>query len=147
MLPKYYRFHVVNNTGQTATFNDGALLALRISPWKFTSAGAVEYGTTITDDAGFDAGETIADGAASEGGVNDNTSNLYVGLNGYFEATHDLDAAVGTWDLYIEGSDDNTNWPSDSDDFDLEIDLDMVRRMTIDNSAVDKSRAVNFTWE
>ncbi len=145
MLPKYYRFHVVNKTEQTATLADGALFALRLSPWKFTSAGALVFGTTITDDLGQ--GATLVDGASSEGDVQDNTSNLLLGLNGYWEMTHDLDAAVGTWELYVETSDDNSNWPSDSDDFDIEVDLELVRVMTIDNSGVDKSRAVNFVWE
>jgi len=145
MLPKYYRFHVVNNTGQTATLADGALFALRLSPWKFDSANALVYGTAIADDLGQAA--TLVNGASSEGDVQDNTSNLYLGLNAEWEMTHDLDAAVGTWDLYIEHSDDNSSWPSDANDFDPEVDLEFVTSMTIDNSGVDKKRGVNFSWE
>ena len=113
MLPKYYRFHVMNNTGQTATKDDGAALSIRLSPWEFDVDGSLSYGTTITDNLGFDAAMTILDGASTEGDVQDNTVNKYLGLNGYFEAIHDLATASGQWDLYIESSDDNVNWPSE----------------------------------
>ena len=58
MLPKFYRFHLVNNTGQTATFDAGASLSLRITAWKFT-AGALVYDTVVVDDMGFGATESI----------------------------------------------------------------------------------------
>jgi len=145
MLPKYYRFHVVNNTGVTATLADGAVFALRASPWKFDSNGALDNGVTITDDLGQAA--TLADGAASEGDVQDNTSNLYLGLNCTWTMTHDLDAAAGTWDLYIETSDDNTNWPSDANDFVLAEDLEFVKSLTVDNTTTDRARSCNFAWE
>lgn len=147
MLPKYYRFRVVNNSGQTATFDSGALLALRLSPWKFDSDGVLVYGSVITDDLGFGAANTIVDGAGSEGGVQDNTTNLHIGLSGYFKATHDMDAADGNWALYAEGSDDNINWPSDSDDFNADLDLTYVCTLMVDNSGNIKSRARNFDFE
>jgi len=142
MLPKYWRLHFINETGQTMTFNDGAKIEVRVSPWKF-SEGAKVDGNVIEDDMAFAAGGTIADDGTKEGDVNDNTSNLYIGAHGVFKVTHDLDAAVGCCRLYFEHCDDNTTWPSDATDFVI-TDLIQVAVCPIDNSAVDKSRAVNF---
>ena len=142
MLPKYWRLRFINETGQTMTFNDGAAIEVRISPWKLTSGAKVD-GIVIVDDMGFGAGQTIADDGESEGDVNDNTSNLFLGATGVFTVTHDLDAALGQCRLYFEHCDDNSTWPSDSSDFKI-ADLIQVKVLDIDNSAVDKSRRQNF---
>ena len=144
MLPKFYRFIAVNNTGQTLTAVEGGLIALRFMPYKFGTTGALEYGTVITDDVGQAA--TIADTVASEGDVQDNSTNLYVGGHGTFDVTHDVDAAAGTYELYVEFCDASAGeWPSDGADFDVSIDLGgPICVLTIDNSAVDKNRVQNF---
>ena len=111
-----------------------------MTPWKLTN-GALVYGTAITDDIGQTA--TIADDAETEGDVQDNTSNLYLGVLGTFEVTHDLDAAAGEYRLYYEHCEDNSSWPSDASDFVI-TDLIQVCVLNIDNSAVDKSRSKNF---
>jgi len=146
MLPKYYRFWIVNNSAQTLTYDNDARLELRVTPWKFTSAGAVSYGTTIVDTATLlTTGQNIANGASREAAVVDNTSNLYIGLHGYLECKHDVDTAAGARiDLWVEFSDDNTNWPSDCDDFDDEADGIWVTALNITTSAADKTRACNF---
>lgn len=143
MLPKYWRLRFINETGQIMTFNEGAAIAVRILPWKLVS-GVLTYGTVIEDDMGFGAGQTIADDGESEGDVQDNTSNKYWGAHGVFTVTHDLDAAVGVCRLYFESCDDNSSWPSDSDDFVITDLGPPVKTIPIDNSAVDKSRRVNF---
>ena len=132
MLAKFWRLRFINETGQTMTFNDGARIAIRCMGWK-VSSGALVYGSVITDD-----GEV-------EGTVVDNSSNLFWGMNGTFEITHDLDAAVGQCRLYLEFSDNDGNWPSDSDDFVIG-DLIQIAVLPIDNSGVDKSRSVNFSF-
>ena len=142
MLPKYWRLHTKQETGQTMTLNDGASIVARVSPWKF-AAGVKVDGEAIVDDMGFDAGETIVNLGTSEGDVQTNTVNLFIGATGVFTVAHDLDAAVGVVRLFLEGCDDNTNWPSDATDFVI-TDLIQVAVCPIDNSAVDKSRAVNF---
>jgi hypothetical protein len=118
-LAKYYRFWAVNNTGVTSTYASGARLNLRILPWKYVD-GVKTYYDVITDDLGFTTGE-IADGVSSEGDVQDNRTNLYQGAKCYFEHVANA-AASGSYDLYMEESDDNANWPSDNDDFDDEVD-------------------------
>lgn len=151
MLAKFWRLRMINNTGQTMTFNDGAVIAIRTMPWKISS-GDLVYGTVITEDLDFDAGRSIINGAdvmddasVVESVVVDNSSGLFFGINGTFTVTHDLDAAVGTVDLYLEFSDEDGNWPSDSDDFVI-TDLIIISRLDIDNSAVDKSRSKNFVY-
>lgn len=145
MLPAFWRLRFVNKTGQTMTFNDGARIAIRAHPWKLGTDGSLTYGTVITEDLGFGAGETIVNDGEVEGTVVDNTSNKFFGINGTFEITHDLDAAVGVCRLYLEFSDNDGNWPSDSNDFEID-DLILISVLNIDNSGVDKSRSVNFTF-
>ena len=145
MLAKYYRFILKNSSGQTMTYDNAARLELRLSPWKLSS-GALAYGTTITDDFGFGAGETITNGSTVESTVIDNTSNLYMGLNGYIEVLHDHASADGYAYLYIEESDDNTNWPSDCSIFNPDLHAHLVCVLDVDNSADDQSFGMNFSW-
>lgn len=146
MLAEYWRLRFINETGQTMTYNDGARIAIRWVGWKIGASGVVTHSSVVTEDCGFGAGETIADDGEVEGSVNDNSSNKYYGINGTFEITHDLDAAAGVCRLYLEFSDNDGNWPSDSDDFVI-TDLIQIAVLPIDNSGVDKSRAVNFSFE
>lgn len=145
MLAQFWRLRMINETGQTMTFNDGAAIAIRAQGWKIGSGGAITYGTVITEDLGFEAGGTIADDGEVEGAVVDNSSNKFYGINGTFEVTHDLDAAAGVCRLYLEISDSDANWPSDSDDFEI-ADLIQIAVLNIDNSGVDKSRSCNFSF-
>lgn len=144
MLGRYWRLRFVNQTGQTMTFNDGARIAIRVMPWK-TVGGDLVYGAVITEDLGFGAGETILDDGEVEGTVVNNSVNLFWGANGTFEITHDLDAALGVCRLYLEFSDNNGNWPSDSLDF-LITDLIQLAVLPIDNLGADRSRSVNFVF-
>lgn len=145
MLAKYYRLRMKWVADQTLTYDTAARIAIRLSPWKLTS-GALVYGTTITEDLGFGAGETIVTTGEVEGSVIDNTSNLYLGVKGYFEMTADANSTDGTAYLYIEESDDNTNWPSDQADFDCAIDLRLVATLTFSTDAEDETRGTNFEF-
>ena len=142
MLGKFWRLRFINETGQTMTYDDGARIAIRVMPWKML-AGVLTYGSVIMEDLGFGAGETIVDDGEVEGTVVNNSVNLFWGAHGTFEITHDLDAAAGVCRLYMEFSDNDGNWPSDSDDFEIS-DLIQVAVLPIDNSGLDKSRSVNF---
>lgn len=146
MIAKYWRLHVYWVGDQTLTYNDGARVNVRSSPWKYDSNGALSYGTTITDDMGFGAGQTIATGGSSEGDVNDNTSNLYLGIKGFFEVIADLTSTDGIAYLYLEESDDNSNWPSDAADYDITKDLQLVSTLELSTDAVDEDRSTNFEF-
>lgn len=145
MLPKFYRFSLINKTGQTATFDDGARLSLRIQAWKFSS-GVLVYDTVVVDDMNFVAGQTILDDGETNSDNFDNSSDLFLGLNGVLIATHDLDAAVGSWDLYVEGTDNTAIFPGDEDDFDIAQDADLIKKLRVDSSSVDASNGMDFSW-
>jgi len=145
MLAKYWRLHVYWVGDQTLTFNDGAAVNVRALPWKLT-AGALVYGTVITDDLGFGAGQTIATTGSSEGDVQDNTSNLNIGVKGFFEVIADLTSTDGTAYLYLEESDDNSNWPSDGTDFHITSHLRLVAAVALSTDAVDEKASVNFEF-
>ena len=146
MLAKYWRLHVYNSTDQILTYADGARISVILTPWKFTS-GAMAYGANITDNTAFlNTGETLAISGSAEGTVQDNSSNLYIGVKGIFEVTADLTSTDGDITLYLEESPDNTNWPSDQADFDIAVDLTPVAVLTMSTDAVDEDRAVNFEF-
>ena len=146
MLAKYYRLRMLWVADQTLTYDSGARIAIRMGPWKFTSGVVLSYGTTITDDLGFGAGETIVTTGEVEGSVIDNTSNLYLGIKGYFEMIADADSTDGTAYLYLEESDDNSNWPSDQADFDISKHLRLIAALIFSTDAVDESVGMNFEF-
>lgn len=143
MLAKYWRLRVLNKTDQILTFNDGARINIRCSPWKI-AAGAVDYGTTITDDMGFIAAGTIATDGESEGDIQNNTSNKYWGINGFFEVIADLSSTDGTVYLYLEESDNGTTWPSDAADFDIEKHMTIIAALELSTDAADEAASTNF---
>jgi hypothetical protein len=140
MLPAYWRLRVRNSTDQTLTYDNAARLTVKVTPWKMTS-GAMAQGTAITDDMGLGAGGSIAANAELEGDVQDNTSNLYIGFTGIFEATADANSTDGSLDLYIEFSPDNTIWPSDQADFDITADCILLAKLNLSTDAEDEDRA------
>ncbi len=144
MLAKYWRLRFYWVADQTLTYADGARVDVRSSPWKMVS-GVLTYGTTITDDMGFTSGTIVTTGE-SEGDVNDNTSNLYWGIKGFFKVTADLSSTDGSGYLYLEESDDNSNWPSDAADFDILTDMRLVGVVTLSTNAVDEDHSVNFEF-
>lgn len=145
ILGKFWRLRFINETGQTMTFDGAARILIRVLPWKISSGNLAYKATVITEDLGFSAGETITDNGEVEGTVVDNSSDLFWGVHGTFEIIHDLDAAVGVCRLYLEFSDNDGNWISDTNDFVI-TDLLQIAVLNIDNSGVDKSRSVNFAF-
>jgi hypothetical protein len=144
MLAKYWRLRMRWDADQTLTYDNGARIAIRCGPWKIAS-GNLSYGTVITEDLGFGAGETIADEGQVEGSVVDNTSNLFWGIKGIFQLTADANSTDGTAYLYLEESDDNSTWPSDADDFEI-TDLRSIATLTLSTDAEDEDRMTNFSF-
>lgn len=140
MLGAYWRLRIRNSTDQTLTYNNGARLNVVVTPWKMTS-GAMAQGSNITDDLGLEAGGSIAANAELEGDVQNNTSNLYIGFVGTFQAIADANSTDGTLDLYIEQSADNTIWPSDMADFDITADCILLAKLNLSTDAEDEDRA------
>jgi len=148
ILAKYWRLRIQSGSAmETLTYSAGARIAVRLSPWKMVS-GNLSYGTTIVDDMGLTANDpnTLAADAELEGDVVDNTSNLYWGVKGYFEITADVNPTIGTCYLFLEESDDNSNWPSDKADFDCDEDLNLLCALTLSTDAEDEARGKNFEF-
>ena len=145
MLAKYWRLRILWDGDQTLTYADGARVVTRCVPWKIAS-GNLSYGTTITDSTDYlNTGETLADDGETEGGVNDNTSDLYWGVKGQLAIICDVTSSDGTFYLYIEESDTDGTWPSDAADFAI-TDLRLVCAMAVSTDAEDEERIKNFEF-
>jgi len=146
MLGAYYRFRVKNRTDQTFTYDNDARIELKIIPWKFVS-GAVEQQTVISVTTDFlDSGETIAASSEVESAVIDNTSDLNIGFTGTFYGKADVTSTDGTLDLFMEMSTDNSRWPSDMADFDIEEHMIFIGALTFSTDAVDEDAAVDVVF-
>lgn len=149
VLAKYWRLRMQSGSAmETLTYDNAARIVIRLSPWKMVS-GNLSYGTTVTTDLDFHTGDTIAADAEveiSDANVIDNTSNLYWGIKGYFEIKADVNPTIGVCRLFLEESDDNTNWPSDQEDFDCDEDLRLVCVLQLSTDAEDESRGKNFEF-
>lgn len=102
VLPKYYRFTVLNNTGQTISTSNVKVYARR---WKFDSTGALSYEsseTTIYTSAG-----NITNGSYESSSMIDNTSSLYIGGSFVFEVVSAA-SSNGNAILFFERSTDGT---------------------------------------
>ncbi len=119
MLPRFYRFIVVNNSGQTVTFNNNGRFNLKITGWIIDpSTGNITYTILSDDDLAFIAGDSTINGAEEKTLEIDNTSNLFVGLLVQLEVTHDEGtAADGKFDIYFDGGDATGELSSDASGF------------------------------
>lgn len=146
MLPAYYRFRVRNETDQTFTYDNGARIEVKIIPWKMTS-GAMAQGSEISDTTDFlNTGETLAADAETEGAVHTNTSLLHCGFTGTFYAKADANSTDGTLDLYMEGSTDDSRWPSDMADFDITLHCQLIARLTFSTDAEDEDACMDIEF-
>lgn len=120
MLPQFFRFIVVNNSGQTVTYNSNGRVNLKVTFWHLNQAGSVTklvYTQDVDDDLSFVAADTWADGAEEKSDEIDNTANLFLGLHVQLEITHDEGAAVlaGTsFDIYMDAGDATGELQSDA---------------------------------
>lgn len=144
MLPHYYKLHVLNNSGQTLDFstnsaNEKAKATIR--RWKFDSTGAITWegseGTLVT------AATDLADGASEEGSNIDNSSDKYLGGEGYFRVETDNASAAGDVSLMLEASTDGgTTFPSDEADYDPDVHLVHVATITLGGA---EAKGVSFS--
>lgn len=111
MLPKYYRFTIYNDTGQTLP--SGSVQIKQIA-YKYDLNGALSYESsgptvymldTTCADNGFDTDALR---------VVTNTSNLYLGGHFMVEASG-VASSAGNVEVYFEGSNDNALFPTSGD--------------------------------
>lgn len=116
MLPQFYRFIVVNNSGQTVTFDLNGRFNLKVTNWIIDpTTGKVTYTKDADDDLSFVATDSTVDGAEEKSDEIDNTSNLFLGAQVQLEVTHDAGtAADGTFDIYLDGGDTTGELASDA---------------------------------
>ncbi|NQT38196.1 MAG: hypothetical protein HQ581_11940 [Planctomycetes bacterium] len=143
MLPDYFRFLCVNETGQLQTYNSGARLDVGWKGWKLDGDGALVYQAQQTDDFGFGTGDSISNGSDLSGTAVNNGSDKYMGLAGIFHAKTNHASTAGEFHLFVEISDDGgTTWPSDKADFDPMLDdailLATIPAMTSTRDDVEK---------
>ena len=119
MLRKFYKFILVNNTNVTMTFDDGAVLNLKVTPiYTNPTTGKAVYGTVSEKDFSFTAGNTIVDGANVLTSEYDNSSDLFTGALVQLEANHDLAAtATGSLDLYLSSGVVTSELEDDADGY------------------------------
>ncbi len=108
MLPRFYQFIVVNNSGQTLTFNNNGRINIKQWGWIVDpSTGKITYTQLADDDMGFVAGGSLTNGSELVSDLKvDNTTILNVGMMVQLEITHDEGTlADGTFDLYVATGD------------------------------------------
>lgn len=116
MLPQFSRFIVVNNSGQTVTFDNNGRFNLKVTGWLITPAtGKIAYTQLSDDDLAFISGDSTVDGAEEKSSEIDNTSTLFLGFEVQLEVTHDEGTlADGTFDIYMDGGDTAGELASDA---------------------------------
>jgi len=120
MLPQFYRIIVVNNSGQTLTYNNNGRINVKLTAWYYNPAtGKMVYAALGDDACSFAAASTLVAAAEALSSEINNTANLYLGLQVQLEITHDEGAAaVGTFDLYLDGGDATGELSSDASGYD-----------------------------
>ncbi len=149
MLPKFYRFRIVNEMGAQIDFSgDDAnnTFVINAEGWKFDSSGALVYSSSELN-VFLDPTANLPDGLAAGGASQDNSSDLFMGLNCYAKFTTDC-ASSGRLDIYYEYSTDGgTTYPSDAADLVESEDL-IFRRSIIHpggSAGSPQVKAVNFS--
>lgn len=155
MLPQFYRFVVVNNSGQLITFNNNGLINVKETAWIIDpDTGKVTYTQLADDDLGFVGGGSLADGAEIVGDVEiNNTVNKYTGAQLQLEITHDEGAAIvvpnGGISLYLSGGDATGELPTDAAGYGSAeaAHLDPVGTMPCDPNVADDELMRSNVWE
>jgi|SaaInl4_150m_RNA_FD_contig_31_1614622_length_1707_multi_5_in_0_out_0_2 hypothetical protein len=116
-LPQFRKYVLVNNSGQTLTFNNNGRINIKETAIHYnTTSGKLVYTQLSDDDLGFVAASTLADGAEIIGDIEvDNTANLYIQSQVQVEITHDEGTlADGAFDLYMSPGDASGELPTDA---------------------------------
>lgn len=116
-LPQFRKFVLVNNSGQTLTFNNNGRINIKETAIHFnTTDGKLVYTQLSDDDLGFVAASSLADGSEIVGDNEiDNTSTLYITSEVQVEITHDEGTlADKTFDLYISTGDATSELETDA---------------------------------
>ncbi len=116
MLPQFYRIIVINNSGQTVTFNSNGRFNLKMTAiFIDPTTGKIDYTQLADDDLSFIGGDSTVNGAEEKSDEINNTVNVYVNLQIQLEVIHDAGGlADGTFDMYLDGGDASGELASDA---------------------------------
>lgn len=115
-LSRFTRFIVVNNSGQTVTYNNNGRFNLKVTGWIIDpTTGKITYANIGDDDLSFIAADSTVNGAEEKSDEIDNTTTKYLGLQVQLEVTHDEGLlADGTFDIFMDGGDATGELMSDA---------------------------------
>jgi len=151
VLPKFSKFIVVNNSGQTLTFDNNGRLNLKVTGWIVDpSTGKITYTELTDDDVNFVATNTLTDGSEQLGDEIDNSINLYLGYFVQLEVTHDEGtAADGTFDVYLAQGDASGELQTDASGYaSAEANkLHSVGSLTWESNGLDDEVMRSDVWE
>ncbi len=151
MLPKFSRFIVVNNSGQTVTFDSNGRLNLKVTGWIVDpDTGKITYTQLTDDDVNFITTNTLADGSEQLADEIDNTTNLFLGYLVQLEVTHDEGTlADGTFDVFLAQGDTTGELQTDASGYasaELNL-LHTVGFLTWESSGLDDEVMRSDVWE
>ena len=140
MLPKNYKFHLVNNTGESFD-GTGSNDTARITTiaWKFNTTGALVYGVEAT---GLDVDTVVADSGNVGGSAQDNSSALNLGLHGKFTVDFLTGTPTGSMLGFVELATDGSTFPSDVAELNASRDLTSIGSIAFTGGPSEHS--VNF---
>ena len=149
MISQFFRFVIVNNSGQTLTYASGGRLALKIAGLRRDPITNDWIRTQLTEsDCGFSTG-TLTDGSETPTDEISNAATRYESLEAQLEVTHDEGtAADGTVDVYFAGGSATGELPSDATGYDsAELNkLDFVGSLTWHGSGADDEVMRSDEW-
>ena len=150
MLPQFYRFMMVNNSGRTVTYNNNGRFNLKMTAWHIDpTTGKITYTQLSDNDFAFFTGDSMVNGAEENSLEINNTVNLFLGLQVQLEVTHDEGTlADGTFDLYISAGDATGELPTDADGYGSAEDakLRFVGSLTWDPAGLDDEVMRSEVW-
>lgn len=151
MLTKFSKFIVVNNSGQTLTFDSNGRLNLKITGWLIDpNTGKITYTQLTDDDVNFIATNTLTNGSEQLADEIDNTTNLFLGYFVQLEVTHDAGTlADGTFDVYLTQGDATGELQTDASGYASAEDnkLHLVGSLTWESEGLDDEVMRSDVWE
>lgn len=134
MLANYWRLRLLwTDADQSIVFDNGGRVHVDFTVWKLVAG--LRVAINDDDDFNFITTETIADDGERETSVRTNDDGASGGDDGYgvegqFIVTASEASTDGIAFLFLETSTDNTNWPSDADQF-VVTDLTQIASVTM----------------
>ena len=117
MLANYWRLHLLwTDADQSIIWDNDGRIEVDITVWKISSGDRAVI-TAFSDTFSFVTGQTIANDGERETTVRNNLTDEGYGVEGQLIVTASEASTDGIAYLFLEKSTDDSNWPSDADQF------------------------------